>query len=76
MSRRSSTESDLSFAWDPAKSASTRLKHDVDFIEAQAIWRAPDRAVVDSKNATEPRQLTIGALNSKLRDHNDEEGCG
>ncbi|MDR1264278.1 MAG: BrnT family toxin [Propionibacteriaceae bacterium] len=35
--------SPLRFEWDPAKSASNKLKHGVDFEEANAMWRdGPD----------------------------------
>jgi uncharacterized protein len=34
----------MEFEFDPAKSASNRIKHGIDFVEAQAIW--------DDRNAT------------------------
>ena len=36
----------LRFAFDPAKSAANKLKHGIDFIEAQALWEDVNRIEV------------------------------
>jgi uncharacterized DUF497 family protein len=56
----------LRFEWDPAKSASNKVKHGIDFEEAKAIWQDLDRAVLRSKHEGEPRQLTIAPLNGRM----------
>ncbi|MDR1151565.1 MAG: BrnT family toxin [Bifidobacteriaceae bacterium] len=56
----------LEFEWDPAKSASNKTKHGVDFEEAQAIWRDPDRAVVQSSWSAELRFMTTGLLHGRM----------
>ena len=33
----------MRFEWDEAKSQSNKIKHGIDFIEAQALWRDVDR---------------------------------
>ena len=63
---REVSASPLRFEWDPAKSASNKIKHGVDFEEARVIWQDPDRAVVQSTVSTEPRQMTTGLLNGKM----------
>jgi uncharacterized DUF497 family protein len=46
----------LRFEWDPAKSASNKDKHGVDFEEARAIWQDPDRAqLMPVSPRSEPR---------------------
>ncbi|MDR1150945.1 MAG: BrnT family toxin [Bifidobacteriaceae bacterium] len=57
----------LRFEWDPAKSASNKAKHGVDFEEAKAIWRDPDRAqLMPVSPRSEPRQLIVGLINGKM----------
>lgn len=47
------------FEYDPAKSASNKDKHNIDFVEAQDLWDDPDRVVIPAKNLDEPRYLSI-----------------
>jgi uncharacterized DUF497 family protein len=54
------------YEWDPAKSASNKEKHGVDFTEAQAIWQDEHRITAQSQFTTESRQQTIGLIDSKL----------
>jgi uncharacterized DUF497 family protein len=56
----------LEFEWDPAKSASNKIKHGVDFDEAKAIWQDPGRAVIQSTRSSEPRQMTTGFVHGRL----------
>ena len=51
----------MKFEFDPAKSASNKLKHGLDFVEAQALWESPTTEL-RSKNPTEPRSLVIGKI--------------
>jgi hypothetical protein len=55
----------MEFEFDPAKSASNKAKHGIDFVEAQALWA--DDGIVDAPvmSAGEPRFLVIGRLEGK-----------
>lgn len=48
--------------FDPAKSASNRVKHGIDFIEAQAIWEDPDRLEVPARSRDLPRTMVVGRI--------------
>jgi uncharacterized protein len=50
------------FEFDPAKSAANKVKHGIDFVEAQAIWQDEDRIEQAAKSDAEVRQLTVGRL--------------
>ncbi|MDR1079318.1 MAG: BrnT family toxin [Propionibacteriaceae bacterium] len=54
------------FEWDPAKSASNKLKHGVDFDEATAMWRDSPRLEIDMDHPVEPGLLVIGPLNGRI----------
>jgi uncharacterized DUF497 family protein len=56
----------LRFEWDPAKSASNKVKHGVDFEEATAMWRNGPRLDIDVDHPVEPRLLTVGSLNGRI----------
>jgi len=51
----------MSFEFDPQKSASNKLKHGIDFVEAQALWRS-QRVELGAKDAAEKRYLVIGTI--------------
>lgn len=55
------------FEWDPRKSASNKIKHGVDFTEAEQLFSDPFRA---SSHSTQPgaelREITVGSINGKL----------
>lgn len=50
------------FEFDPAKSAANKLKHGIDFAEAQALWLDPDRLEIPARSADEPRCQVIGRI--------------
>lgn len=55
----------MEFEFDPAKSASNKEKHGLDFVEAQELWadsRAIDLAVL---SFGEPRRLVIGLIGAR-----------
>ena len=52
----------MDFEFDPAKSAANQAKHGLDFQEAQALWKDPDRLTLPSAWSGEPRQLVIGRI--------------
>ena len=52
----------MRFAFDPAKSAANKVKHGIDFVEAQALWNDPDRIEGPAHSDTEPRYEIIGRI--------------
>jgi uncharacterized DUF497 family protein len=53
------------FDFDPVKSESNRIKHGIDFLEAQALWSDPMLLEIPAKTTDEPRYLVIGLLDDK-----------
>ncbi len=53
------------FEFDPAKSASNKDKHGIDFEEAQALWLDPLRIEVPAKPTDEPRFMVIGRIGER-----------
>lgn len=51
----------MSFEFDPQKSASNKLKHGIDLVEAQALWHSPC-VELGAKDAAEKRYLVIGTI--------------
>ena len=41
----------VEFEWDPAKSASNKRKHGIDFEQAQAIWEDPGRVRLQPRSS-------------------------
>ena len=56
---------DIHFEYDAAKSQSNRVKHGIDFVEAQALWDDPMLLQIPAKTLDEPRYLVIGQLAGK-----------
>lgn len=52
----------LSFEFDSSKSGSNRLKHGIDFEEAQALWNDPMLLEIPAKIEDEQRYLLIGII--------------
>jgi len=52
----------LRFEFDPAKSASNKSKHGIDFVEAQALWKDDRLIEVPARTTDEPRFLVIGRI--------------
>ena len=48
------------FEFDSHKSASNKIKHGIDFIQAQKIWNDPDVMEIPAKLMDESRFLVIG----------------
>lgn len=47
----------MGFEYDKHKSESNKEKHGIDFIEAQALWKDPDRIEIPARTLDEPRYL-------------------
>jgi len=55
----------MEFEFDPQKSQSNRIKHGIDFFEAQALWEDPDFMEIPVKTDDEARFLVIGKISGK-----------
>ena len=50
------------FEYDPAKSATNKAKHGIDFDEAQVLWKDARMLEAPAKTDDEPRFLVIGKI--------------
>ena len=55
----------MTFEYDPEKSAGNKIKHGIDFREAQALWDDLDYIEIPVTTADEPRYLVIGKIDGK-----------
>lgn len=55
----------MNFEFDSRKSDSNKIKHEIDFFEAQALWNDPDFIEIPLKTSDEPRFLLIGKISEK-----------
>ncbi|MBF56630.1 BrnT family toxin [Halomonas sp. FeN2] len=53
------------FEFDEEKSAANRVKHGIDFLDAQALWNDPDLLEIQAKSNDEPRFLVVGLIGVK-----------
>jgi uncharacterized DUF497 family protein len=51
--------------FDPKKSESNRLKHGIDFIQAQ-LWEDASRVVIEARTMDEKRYLLIAQFNERI----------
>jgi len=54
------------FEFDPDKSAANRVKHGIDFEEAQALWRDDRRITIISAYLLEQRSVVVGKIGERL----------
>jgi uncharacterized DUF497 family protein len=52
----------MAFEYDPEKSINNKMKHGIDFHEAQALWNDLDIIEIPAITADEPRFLVIGKI--------------
>jgi len=55
----------MHFEYDSEKSAGNKLKHGIDFREAQALWDDPDYIEIPAVTADEARSLIIGKIDGR-----------
>lgn len=55
----------MKFEYDPNKSQSNKIKHGIDFDEAQALWQDSQRIEIQALTTTEPRFVVIGKIKNK-----------
>ena len=53
------------FEFDDAKSAGNKLKHGIDFVEAQALWADEKQFIVSARSTGEVRWIAIGEIDGK-----------
>lgn len=52
----------MSFEFDSRKSRSNKVKHGIDFEDAQALWADPNAIIVPVMTEPEPRWIVIGLI--------------
>ena len=52
----------MRFEFDPAKSAANKVKHGIDFVDAQALWSDLDRLERPARPTNEPRVQITGLI--------------
>jgi uncharacterized DUF497 family protein len=55
----------MNFEFDSRKSDGNKIKHGIDFFEAQALWDDPDFIEIPLLSGDEPRFLVIGKISEK-----------
>ena len=55
----------MDFEFDPSKSDANLLKHGIDFLAAQALWRDPALLEIPARTSSESRFLVIGRLRGR-----------
>lgn len=56
----------MEFEYDPAKSATNKDKHGIDFDDAQALWHDDKRVSLSLSSQDEQRFIVIGLIGEKL----------
>ncbi len=55
----------MEFEFDENKSSGNKIKHGIDFAEAQKLWDDPDLIEIPVRTSDEPRFLLIGKISDK-----------
>jgi hypothetical protein len=55
----------MEFEFDTNKSNSNKIKHGIDFDQAQKLWDDPDLIEIPVRTSDEPRFLVIGRISEK-----------
>ena len=55
----------MEFEFDEAKSRTNKVRHGIDFVEAQALWEDADLLEVPARTEDEPRAVVIGKIAEK-----------
>ena len=56
----------MRFEFDPAKSDANKVKHGIDFVEAQALWSDPDRIEGPGRSTDEPCFQIVGQIDETI----------
>jgi len=57
---------DIEFEFDPSKSQANKVKHGIDFVEAQALWEDDNLLEVPARTEDEPRLMMIGRIGGQV----------
>lgn len=55
----------MAFEFDESKSQANRVKHGIDFLEAQALWLDELLIEIPARTMDEPRFLVVGKIDGK-----------
>ena len=56
----------MEFEFDQAKSEASRLKHGIDFVQAQELWKDLYALQIQAMSDTEPRFALIASMQGKV----------
>ena len=56
----------MKFEYDPNKSLSNKLKHGMDFEEAQALWEDPNAIRIPASSDVETRFAAVGLIDGRF----------
>ena len=56
----------MEFEFDHAQSEANRLKHGIDFVQAQELWKDLYALQIQAKSDTEPRFALIASMQGKV----------
>ena len=55
----------MEFEFDAKKSSSNKIKHGIDFRQAQKLWDDPDLVEIPVRTSDEPRFLVVGRISDR-----------
>ncbi len=56
----------MEFEFDAKKSSSNKMKHGIDFRQAQKLWDDPDLVEIPVRTSDEPRFLVVGRISDRF----------
>ncbi|NJL54591.1 BrnT family toxin [bacterium] len=56
----------MEFEFDENKSRSKKLKHGMDFVEAQVLWQDDNRIEVPARTSDDPRLVIVGKIGARV----------
>ena len=64
----------MDFEFDPTKNATNKVKHGIDFVEAQKLWEDRDRLLIPAITEDEARFILIGKFPPYFRNVGEKTG--
>ncbi len=55
----------MEFEFDPHKNAANRVKHGIDFVQAQHLWKDSNRVVIPARTVDEERYMLLAMYKGK-----------
>ena len=56
----------MRFEFDNRKSHANKIKHGIDFVEAQILWNDPDFIEIPARTDDEPRSMVVGRIGDRI----------